>query len=154
LATVTPACSAIATASSSVAPTRASIEPLSSASAIRPPRRTTSRSASSRSSTPAATSAASSPSEWPAAADGSMSSASQPATLAQKIAGCAKRVLSFTRANGSSPTSSQQRSSRSGARRATSSRMSDVWLPWPGKSAAGACVSVTKLTHAHWAPAR
>ena len=66
--------------------------------------------------------------------------------LAQKIAGWAKRVLSSTRANGSSPTSSVTRSSRSGARRATWSRISGVWLPWPGNSTAGAWVSVTKLT--------
>src|SRR5829696_4867512 len=66
--------------------------------------------------------------------------------LAQKIAGWAKRVLSSTRRNGSSPTSSPARSRRSGASRATWSRISGVWLPWPGKSTAGACVSVTKLT--------
>src|SRR5687768_16907657 len=66
--------------------------------------------------------------------------------LAQKIAGWAKRVLSSTRGNGSSPTSSVTRSSRSGARRATWSRISAVWLPWPGNSTAGAWVSVTKLT--------
>ena len=41
-------------------------------------------------------------------------SACQPAIEAQKIAGWAKRVDSSTRANGSSPTSSMQRSSRSG----------------------------------------
>ena len=146
LATVTPACAAISRASSSVAPTSASIEPVSSASAIRRPRRTTSSSASSRSSTPAAASAASSPSEWPAATPGSRPSASQPVRLAQKIAGWAKRVLSSTRGNGSSPTSSMTRSSRSGARRATWSRISGVWLPWPGNSTAGAWVSVTKLT--------
>ena len=60
------------------------------------------------SSTPAAASAASSPSEWPAAAAGATSSARprQPAIEAQKIAGCWKRVLSSTRAKGSSPTSS------------------------------------------------
>src|SRR5215211_7815383 len=67
--------------------------------------------------------------------------------LAQKIAGWAKRVLSSTRGNGSSPTSSTTRSRRSGARRATWSRISGVWLPWPGNSTAGAWVSVTKLTH-------
>ena len=51
-------------------------------------------------------SAPSSPSEWPAAMAGSTSSAVQPATQAQKMAGCAKRVLSSTRSKGSSPTSS------------------------------------------------
>ena len=76
LATVTPACPAISRASSSVAPTSASIEPVSSASAIRRPRRTTSSSAASRSSTPAAASAASSPRLWPAATPGSRPSAS------------------------------------------------------------------------------
>ena len=40
----------------------------------------------------------------------------QPATEAQKMAGCAKRVLSSTRSKGSSPTSSMTRSSRSGQR--------------------------------------
>ena len=69
LATVTPPASAISRASSRLAPTSASIEPLR-ASPIRRPRRTTSSSASSRLSTPAATSAASSPSEWPAPALG------------------------------------------------------------------------------------
>ena len=48
----------------------------------------------------------------PAAA--SRPSASQPARLAQKMAGCAKRVDSPARGNGSSPTSAMQRSSRSG----------------------------------------
>src|SRR5829696_3128802 len=69
--------------------------------------------------------------------------------LAQKIAGWAKRVLSSTRGNGSSPTRSVTRSRRSGARRARRSRISGVWLPWPGKSTAGACGSVTKLTPPH-----
>ena len=102
LATVRPAASAILAASSASAPTSAIIEPRSSASAIRLPRSTTSSSASSTVSTPAAASAASSPSEWPAAASGAMSAASprQPAIDAQKIAGCWKRVLSSTRANG------------------------------------------------------
>src|SRR3954471_12914614 len=142
LATVTPPSPAMACASSSVAPTSASIEPLR-ASPIRRPRRTTSSRASSRLSTPAATSAASSPSEWPAPALGCRSSASQPVTEAQKMAGCAKRVFSSTRAKGSSPTSSVTRSSRSGARWATSSRISGVWLPWPGKSAAGSVALLT-----------
>ena len=128
LATVTPPASAISRASSRLAPTRASIEPLR-ASPIRRPRRTTSSSASSRLSTPAATSAASSPSEWPAPKLGRRSSASQPTTEAQKIAGCAKRVFSSTRAKGSSPTSSVTFSSSSGARWETRSRMSGVWLP-------------------------
>src|SRR3954469_3285975 len=143
LATVTPPSAAIACASSSEAPTSASIEPLR-ASPIRRPRRTTSSRASSRLSTPAATSAASSPSEWPAPALGCRSSASQPVTEAQKMAGCAKRVFSSTRAKGSSPTSSVTRSSRSGARWATRSRISGVWLAWPGKSAAG-CVALLTL---------
>ena len=54
------------------------------------------RSASSRSSTPAAASAASSPSEWPAAAHG-VAGRARPSRrrLAQKIAGCAKRVFSL-----------------------------------------------------------
>ena len=52
------------------------------------------RERSSRSSTPAAASAASSPSECPAVTEGLRSSASQPARLAQKMAGWAKRVLS------------------------------------------------------------
>ena len=140
LATVTPPAAAISRASSRLAPTRASIEPLR-ASPISLPRRTTSSSASSRLRTPAATSAASSPSEWPAPADGCRSRASQPTTEAQKIAGCAKRVFSSTRAKGSSPTSSVTFSSSSGARWATRSRISGVWLPWPGKSAAG-CVAL------------
>ncbi len=140
LATVTPPSAAISRASSSDAPTSASIEPLR-ASPIRRPRRTTSSSASSRLSTPAAVSAASSPSEWPAPALGCRSSASQPTTDAQKMAGCAKRVFSSTRAKGSSPTSSVTFSSSSGARWATRSRISGVWLPCPGKSAAG-CVAL------------
>ena len=65
-----PAASAISRASASSAPTRAIIEPRSSASAISRPRSTTSSSASSTARTPAAASAASSPSEWPAAALG------------------------------------------------------------------------------------
>src|SRR4051812_44905754 len=142
LATVTPPSAAISRASSRLAPTRASIEPLR-ASPISLPRRTTSRSASSRRRTPAATSAASSPSERPAAAEGCRSSASQPTTEAQKIAGCAKRVFSSTRAKGSSPTSSVTCSSRSGARWATRSRISGVWLPCPGKSAAGSVALLT-----------
>src|SRR4051812_3448534 len=146
LATVTPAAWAIAWASSIEPPSRASIEPESSASAIRRPRRTTSSSASSVSSTPAAVSAPSSPSEWPAAIVGSASEACQPAIDAQKIAGWAKRVESSTRGNGSSPTSSMQRSSRSGSSRATSSRMSGVWEPWPGNSRA---MSVRVVIDAH-----
>ena len=82
----------------------------------------------------------------PAAAAASRSSASQPARLAQKMAGWAKRVDSPARGNGSSPTSAMQRSSSSGARSATRSRISGVWLPWPGKSATGAAGSVIKLT--------
>src|SRR3954452_1497316 len=100
------------------------------------PRRTTSSSASFVSSTPAAVSAPSSPSEWPAAIAGWASEACQPAIEAQKIAGWAKRVDSSTRGKGSSPTSSMQRSSSSGSSRATSSRMSGVWEPWPGNSRA------------------
>ena len=59
----------------------------------------------------------SSPSEWPAATAGATSSPSprQPAIEAQKMAGCWKRVLSSTRAKGSSPTSSSARSSSSWA---------------------------------------
>ena len=108
-----------------------------SASAIRRPRSTTSSSASSAVRTPAAARAASSPSEWPAAAAARVvGSARQPAIEAQKMAGCWKRVLSSTRAKGSSPTSSRQRSSSSGPRCATRSRMSGVWDPCPGKSTA------------------
>ena len=66
--------------------------------------------------------------------------------LAQKIAGWAKRVLSCTRAKGSSPTSSTQRSSSSGRCCATASRMSGVWLPCPGKSNAMSVVGFTLCT--------
>ena len=73
---------------------------------------------------------------------------------AQKIAGCAKRVFSSTRAKGSSPTSSVTRSSSSGARWATRSRISGVWLPWPGKSAAGSVALLTPAPSPHTALAR
>ena len=76
---------------------------------------------------------------------GAVSAASprQPAIEAQKIAGCWKRVLSSTRAKGSSPTSSRQRSSRSGQRCTTRSRISGVWLPWPGNSSARFVLDLT-----------
>ena len=94
----------------------ASIEPASSRprpSACRAARRAAR--ASSSGSTPAAASAASSPSEWPAAHLGlGVAQLVQPASSAQKIAGWAKRVDSSTRGKGSSPTSSMQRSNRSG----------------------------------------
>ena len=83
---------------------------------------------------PAATSAPSSPSEWPAiSASTGLPIAAQPARLAQKIAGWAKFVPSSARGNGSSPTTCTASSSSSGRTRATVSRMSAVWLPWPGK---------------------
>ena len=141
-------------ASSSSAPTRAIIEPRSSASAIRRPRRTTSSSASSTVSTPAAASAASSPSEWPAAAPGATSSARprQPAIEAQKMAGCWKRVLSSTRANGilADELDGSARAARgSAARRGRASRGSGS----PGRGT-GVAVSGVEVTADTLAAAR
>ena len=91
------------------------------------------------SSTPAAASAASSPSEWPAAAHGCVGrSASQPASDAQKIAGCAKRVLSSTRGERILADELDAALEQLGRARATRSRISGVWLPWPGNRTAGA----------------
>src|SRR4051794_6600484 len=110
--------------------------PSCAAASMTLPRRATRRSASSSSMAPAAASALNSPSEWPAAAVGVTSRVLNPARLAQKIAGCWKRVPSSTRANGSSPTTSSARATRSGRTAWAAARMSSVWLPWPGKTTA------------------
>ena len=73
-------------------------------------------------------------------------SAHHPAIEAQKIAGWANLVPSSTRRKGSSPTIWIAWASRSGRTRATVSRMSGVWLPWPGNRIA--VVIVVKLTPA------
>ena len=79
----------------------------------------------------------SSPSEWPAADAGlERRSASQPAIEAQKIAGCAKRVLSSTRGERVLADELDAALEQVGRARATRSRMSGVWLPWPGNSRA------------------
>ncbi|CAA9468098.1 MAG: hypothetical protein AVDCRST_MAG13-223, partial [uncultured Solirubrobacteraceae bacterium] len=141
LASASSCSSAASLMSSAPAPRTASMLPpgrASAASAMSRPRRTTSSSASSRASTPAAASAASSPREWPATPSRSRSPSGrrlQPAMLAQKIAGWAKRVLSAARGKGSSPTSAAARSSRSGAVSTTAERASAGSEPWPGKSA-------------------
>ena len=108
----------------------------SAASCMRRPRAATSRRPSSAEIESAATSAAISPSEWPAIRSALVlaRSCSQPASAAQKIAGCAQRVPSPARSKRSSPTSLSASSSRSGRWRSTLSRMSGVWLPWPGNS--------------------
>jgi hypothetical protein len=94
LARLTPWREASAAAWAGVAPRTASIVPpplAAPATSMSRPRRTTSRSASRSSIAPAAASAVISPSEWPARAIGSMRSRTrvQPASDAQKIAGCA-----------------------------------------------------------------
>ena len=102
--------------------------------------------ASSRSSTPAAASAASSPSEWPAAARGVEVERVPAGEAGAEDGGLGEAGGLADAGKGSSPTSAVQRSSRSGARSATRSRISGVWLPWPGNSATGAAGSVIKLT--------
>ena len=148
LATVTPACAAI---SRGLLVGRADEREHRAAcrrprpSAGRAARRA--RSASSRSSTPAAASAASSPSECPAATPGSRLE-----RVPAGEAGAEDRGLgeagALARRAGTDPRPRARCSARAGrgATRATRSRISGVWLPWPGKSTAGAWVSVTKLT--------